>query len=238
MSDTLVLDTLGFPVAFVSWQRAINLQWQDRAVVVTEDAKRILRSPSFEMGMPRVIKLRNHISRKLRLKVPMTRRNIAIRDNSSCQYCGVVLETAEYTIDHVLPRARGGSSVWTNLALACVQCNKRKSDRTPQEAGLTLRQKPMEPNQFDPRFNFRLHIHLPRARGGSSVWTNLALACVQCNKRKSDRTPQEAGLTLRQKPMEPNQFDPKFNFRLHIHALRPEWSDYKAYIYWNVELEK
>ena len=58
MSDTLVLDTLGFPVAFVSWQRAVNLQWQDRAVVVTEDAKRILRSPSFEMGMPRVIKLR------------------------------------------------------------------------------------------------------------------------------------------------------------------------------------
>ena len=180
MSDTLVLDTLGFPVAFVSWQRAVNLQWQDRAVVVTEDAERILRSPSFEMGMPRVIKLRNHISRKLRLKVPMTRRNIAIRDNSSCQYCGVVLETAEYTIDHVLPRARGGSSVWTNLALACVQCNKRKSDRTPQEARLMLRQKPIEPNQFDPRFNFRLHIH----------------------------------------------------------ALRPEWSDYKAYIYWNVELEK
>ena len=73
---------------------------------------------------------------------------------------------------------------------------------------------------------------------GTSVWTNLALACVQCNKRKSDRTPQEAGLTLRQKPVEPNQFDPRFNFRLHIHALRPEWSDYKAYIYWNVGLEK
>ena len=180
MSDTLVLDTLGFPVAFVSWQRAVNLQWQARAVVVTEDAKRILRSPSFEMGMPRVIKLRNHISRKLRLKVPMTRRNIAIRDNSSCQYCGKVLETAEYTIDHVLPRARGGRSVWANLALACVRCNKRKSDRTPQEAGLMFRQKLIEPSQFDPRFNFRLHIKV----------------------------------------------------------LRPEWSDYKAYLYWNVELEK
>ena len=181
MSDTLVLDTLGFPVAFVSWQRAVNLQWQDRAVVVTEDAKRILRSPSFEMGMPRVIKLRNHISRKLRLKVPMTRRNIAIRDNSSCQYCGVVLETAEYTIDHVLPRARGGSSVWTNLALACVQCNKRKSDRTPQEAGLTLRQKP---------------------RGAQTSSTRDSIS--GCTSTR----------------------------------LRPEWSDYKAYLYWNVELEK
>ncbi len=109
----------------------------------------------------------------------MTRRNIAIRDNSSCQYCGVVLATADYTIDHIVPRARGGSSVWANLVLACAQCNKRKSDRIPQEAGLVLRQKPMEPSPFDPRFNFRLHIH----------------------------------------------------------ALRPEWSDYKAYLYWNVELE-
>jgi len=69
MSDVLVLDTLGSPVAFVSWQRTVNLQWQDRAVVVKEDAKRILRSPSFELGMPRVIKLRNHISRKLRWTV-------------------------------------------------------------------------------------------------------------------------------------------------------------------------
>jgi 5-methylcytosine-specific restriction endonuclease McrA len=180
MSDTLVLDTQGFPVAFVSWQRAVSLQWQDRAVVVSEDAERILRSPSFEMGLPRVIKLRNHISRKLRLKVPMTRRNIAIRDNSSCQYCGDVLETSEYTIDHVLPRARGGQSVWTNLVLACVRCNKQKSNRLPHEAGLTLQQKPYEPNQFDPRFNFRLHIRV----------------------------------------------------------LRPEWKDYASYLYWNVALEK
>ncbi len=180
MSDTLILDTQGFPVSFVSWQRAVCLYVQDRAVVVSEDAERILRSPSFEMGLPRVIKLRNHISRRLRLKVPMTRRNIAIRDNSSCQYCGTLLETPDYTIDHVLPRNRGGVSVWANLVLACVHCNKRKSDRLPHEVGLTLRQKPVEPNQFDPRFNFRLHIKV----------------------------------------------------------LRPEWSDYKAYLYWNVELEK
>src|SRR5215472_6210219 len=125
--DTLVLDTQGFPVAFVTWQRVVNLYFQDRATVVTDDAERILRSSSFEMGLPRVIRLQNHISRKLRLKVPMTRRNIAIRDNSSCQYCGRVLETPECTIDHVVPRARGGHSEWSNLTLPCVVCNKRKS---------------------------------------------------------------------------------------------------------------
>ncbi len=69
--DTLVLDTQGFPVAFVTWQRAVNLYFQDRATVVTDDAKRILLSPSFEMGLPRVIRLRNHMRRKLRLKVPI-----------------------------------------------------------------------------------------------------------------------------------------------------------------------
>lgn len=180
MSDTLVLDAQGLPVTFVSWRRAVNLQWQDRAVVVSEDAERALRSPSFEMGMPRVIKLRNHISRKLRLKVPMTRRNIAIRDNSSCQYCGQVLQTKDYTIDHVVPRSRGGKSTWINLVLACGDCNKLKDDKFPYEAGLALINKPIEPNRFDLRFNFKLHIRV----------------------------------------------------------LRPEWSDYKAYIYWNVELEK
>jgi len=177
--DTLVLDTQGFPFAFVTWQRAVNLYFQDRATVVTDDAERILRSPSFEMGLPRVIRLRNHISRKLRLKVPMTRRNIAIRDNSSCQYCGRVLETPEYTIDHVVPRARGGHSEWSNLAVACVVCNKRKSNLLPHEAGLVLRQKPYEPSQFDPRFNFRLRIRV----------------------------------------------------------MRPEWQAYKAWLYWNLALE-
>lgn len=162
MSDTLVLDVQGFPVSFVTWQRAVNIYFQNRAVVVSEDADRVLRSPSFEMGMPRVIKLRNHVSRRLRLKVPMTRRNIAIRDNSECQYCGSVLETSEYTIDHVLPRAQGGTSYWQNICLSCVPCNKRKANRTPQEAGMALRHRLYEPNQFDPRFNFRLHIKVMR----------------------------------------------------------------------------
>lgn len=180
MSDTLVLDMQEMPVAFVSWQRAVNLQYQGRAVVVSEDAKRVLRSPSFEMGMPRVIKLRNHVSRKLKLKVPMTRRNIAVRDNSSCQYCGTVLETKDYTIDHVIPRSRGGKSTWTNLVLACVECNKLKDNRHPGEAGLVLKKNPYEPYHMDPRFNFRLHIKV----------------------------------------------------------LRPEWKRYKDWIYWNVELEK
>lgn len=130
--------------------------------------------------MPRIVRLKNHISRKLRLKVPMSRRNIVVRDDSQCQYCGVLLHPDEYQIEHVVPRAQGGISEWRNLVLACCSCNNQKRDRTPEEAGLKLRRKPYAPTQFDPRFNFKLHIKV----------------------------------------------------------LRPEWKDYKSYLYWNVSLDK
>jgi len=144
--DTLVLDTQGFPFAFVTWQRAVNLYFQDRATVVTDDAERILRSSSFEMGFaardPAAEPHQPEVAAEGADEAPQHR----YRDNSSCQYCGRVLETREYTIDHVVPRARGGHSEWSNLTLACVVCNKRKSNLLPHEAGLVLRQKPYEPS--------------------------------------------------------------------------------------------
>ena len=78
---------------------------------------------------------------------------------------------------------------------------------------------------------------VPRARGGHSEWSNLTLACVVCNKRKSNLLPHEAGLVLRQKPYEPSQFDPRLNFRLDIRVMRPEWQAYKEWLYWNLALE-
>src|SRR6185369_15497990 len=104
-SDTLVLDMTGTPVGFVSWQRAVKLYWEDRAIILDEDANRILHSPSFEMNMPTVIRRKNSV-------VPFSRRNIAVRDNSECQYCGKLLKTHEYTLDHVVPRSQGGLSTW------------------------------------------------------------------------------------------------------------------------------
>ena len=68
--------------------------------------------------------------------VPFTRANIYARDNFTCQYCGVVFESQELTFDHVVPVAQGGRKDWTNIATACVRCNKRKGARTPDEAAL------------------------------------------------------------------------------------------------------
>lgn len=157
-SDTLVLDMTGTPVGFVSWQRAVKLYWEDRAIILDEDAERILHSPSFEMNMPTVIRAKNWVRRRKKSVVPFSRRNIATRDNSECQYCGKLLKTHEYTLDHVVPRSQGGLSTWVNLVLACLKCNKYKAGCTPAEAGMRLRKQPVEPKPDDPKYNFKLRI--------------------------------------------------------------------------------
>lgn len=74
-----------------------------------------------------------------------SRRNLFRRDHNQCQYCGIRPGTAELSIDHVFPRSRGGKSSWENCVLACMDCNRRKRDRTPEEAGLKLLKKPEKP---------------------------------------------------------------------------------------------
>lgn len=158
MADTLVLDMSGMPVGFVSWQRAVKLYWEDRATIEADEPRRVLHSPSFEMNMPTVIRAKNWVRRRKKQAVPFSRRNIAVRDNGECQYCSRPLGTHEYTLDHVVPRCRGGVSSWTNLVLACIKCNKRKAGETPQEAGMALRRAPLEPRPDDPKYNFKLRI--------------------------------------------------------------------------------
>ena len=157
-TDTLVLDMTGTPIGFVGWQKAVTMVWKDRAMVMDEDSDKILRSPSFEMGMPTVIRARNWVRRRRKTAVPFSRRNVAVRDNSECQYCGKLLHLPEYTLDHVVPRVQGGSSNWKNLVLACIRCNKHKSGSTPEQAGMRLRRMPFEPKPDDPKYNFKLRI--------------------------------------------------------------------------------
>jgi 5-methylcytosine-specific restriction endonuclease McrA len=77
--------------------------------------------------------------------VTFSRRNVFKRDHWTCQYCGVQPGGDELTIDHVLPRSQGGVSAWDNCVLACIDCNKRKADRTPEQARMKLRKLPVRP---------------------------------------------------------------------------------------------
>lgn len=94
----------------------------------------LVRSPSLTLPLPSVIRLHHMVNAPRRRSVPVSRRAVFARDDYRCQYCGARADS----IDHVLPRSRGGLDVWDNLAAACRPCNARKRDRTPDEAGMRL----------------------------------------------------------------------------------------------------
>ena len=79
---------------------------------------------------------------------------------------------------------------------------------------------------------------VPRSQGGISSWANLVLSCVRCNKHKAGQTPQQAHMPLLSKPVTPKIDDPKYNFKLHIRKLRPEWKEWADWLYWNIEIDE
>ena len=159
MQDTLVLDKNWMPQSFCSWNTAIKLWYEGRATIIKEDeGGKVLHSPSFTMGMPRIIVIKGVWTKRRRTTVPCSRRNILIRDHATCQYCGKVVTTQEFTLDHVNPRCQGGVTEWSNIVTCCMKCNKKKGGQTPAQAGMHLLMTPGVPKVSDPRFNFRLHI--------------------------------------------------------------------------------
>jgi 5-methylcytosine-specific restriction endonuclease McrA len=100
----------------------------------------------FDLAVPRIVRLLFY-DRLPRTAVKFTRRNIYARDRSRCQYCGRRFPTSELSLDHVVPRSRGGEANWTNIVCCCVACNVRKGGRLPQEAGLKLVAEPVKPKR-------------------------------------------------------------------------------------------
>jgi 5-methylcytosine-specific restriction endonuclease McrA len=128
---------------FVSWTEISQLRRQYQPA-----AHEWVRTVRFEIAVPRVIRLLSY-DRLPKTRVRLNRRNLFARDTSRCQYCGRKFRTSELSIDHVVPRSRGGRTTWTNVVCACMNCNVRKGGRTPDEAGMTLIQKPVQP-RFSP----------------------------------------------------------------------------------------
>lgn len=103
-----------------------------------------VRAVSFEVQIPRVIRLLRY-DRIPRHSLRFNRRNLFARDNHSCQYCGGRFPTQQLSIDHVIPRSRGGETTWENVVCCCLDCNTRKGGRTPKEARMALRCVPRKP---------------------------------------------------------------------------------------------
>ncbi|MGB3087845.1 MAG: HNH endonuclease [Phycisphaerae bacterium] len=184
-AGVLVLNRLFMAVRVVRARRAFMLLWKQAAEVVSVEDESYdcydfpswaevsqyrrkfqpashewIRTVRFDLAVPRVIRLLRY-DRVPKTRVRLNRRNLFARDGSRCQYCGQKFRTTELSLDHVIPRSRGGHTVWANIVCACVDCNVRKGGRTPREAGMRLVRQPKAP-----RFNPVLTLHAagPRYR--------------------------------------------------------------------------
>jgi 5-methylcytosine-specific restriction endonuclease McrA len=143
MSRVLVLNASYEPLSVVAARRAVVLVLREKAVVVAgRDEK--WSSVSEQVELPSVVKLIRYVKVPYRRSAPVSRRAVFGRDGNRCQYCGGPAES----IDHVLPRSKGGDHSWENVVACCRSCNIRKADRTPREAGFELATDPAPPRRF------------------------------------------------------------------------------------------
>jgi len=144
--ETLVLSTGYEPVARVSWQRAINLLFLGKVEVVEEYEDRLVRSVTFAVKMPSVIRFLRAVRNRKRA-IKFSRENVYARDHGRCQYCNARVSRQDATYDHVVPRAQGGHTTWENVVICCFSCNQRKGGRTPPQAGMSLLSTPVKPKR-------------------------------------------------------------------------------------------
>lgn len=128
-----------------TFERHDLLSWGEVSKAMKSVGDNLIRSQYLAIVPPEVVVLTAYEGRGER-SVVFSRKNIFKRDRYTCQYCGKQPGPEELTIDHVMPRSRGGTSTWENCLLACVACNKRKADKTPAEAGMPMRKDPKKPS--------------------------------------------------------------------------------------------
>ncbi len=141
-----------FPLSLWSWQDTVKAVFLNRVNIVSE-YDRTIRSPNIEMRLPSVISLKEYIPANRR--PAFTRFNVFLRDKFACQYCGEPFPTHELTFDHIIPRSKGGRTVWGNVVTACGSCNLLKGNRLPREAAMYPKHAPVQPSSLQLQENGR-----------------------------------------------------------------------------------
>lgn len=140
----LLLNASFEPIRVITLRRALVLVYQESADVI-EETGRFVKSERSSHPIPSVIKLRNYVNIPYRSKVPLNRRTLLMRDNHECQFTHCSRRAT--TIDHVIPRSKGGKNVWENVVGACQKCNAKKADKLMSEIGWKLKNgAPAQPN--------------------------------------------------------------------------------------------
>ena len=141
MAEALVLNATYEPLCVVPGRRAVVLVLADKAVEVTASGD-VLHSTRVEVTVPSVVRLTRYVRVPYRASVPLTRKAVFARDGGRCAYCGAPATS----LDHVVPRSRGGEHSWTNVVSACGRCNHVKADRAVADLGWRLRRPPTAPS--------------------------------------------------------------------------------------------
>jgi len=138
LSKVLVLNASYEPLNICTWRRAVVLLMKGKAEQIEHNGKLLYA----EFPLPTVIRLRNYVKIPYK-EISLSRRNVLHRDSYTCQYC--FERRHDLTIDHIVPRSRGGMDTWDNVVAACLRCNVKKGDRTPKEANMPLSIVPRKP---------------------------------------------------------------------------------------------
>lgn len=131
------------PLSTVSWREGIKISFLDHAKTLEYYDDWFVHSPSRTMQVPSVMISRTFIKKKNFIR--FTRQNLLIRDNFACQYCGTILNNNTLTVDHVIPRVRGGKTRWDNIVCACKKCNSEKGHKSVMKP----MQAPFKPSYYD-----------------------------------------------------------------------------------------
>ncbi len=156
---TLKLDSAYKPVGIVSWRDALVLVITEKAYAV-ELYETYVRSAREVFQLPSVIALKRFVNIDF-LRPVCSRKNIILRDEDTCQYCGCNFHTDDLTMDHIIPKSQGGDKSWENIVASCKACNQKKGNRTPEQAGMKLLKepKPLTGPKMLQRRSENLHSH-------------------------------------------------------------------------------
>ncbi|MGQ9819988.1 MAG: HNH endonuclease [Candidatus Kapaibacteriales bacterium] len=141
----LVLNQSYEPISVCTVRKAILLLLKTKAELVSKNDGNVISSVNKKIPIPSIIRLSKYIYIPKK-KIELSRKNILRRDGYQCQYCGV--HSTYLTVDHIIPKSRGGADSWDNLVTACISCNNKKGNQTPEEAGLKLIRPPRKPNHI------------------------------------------------------------------------------------------
>lgn len=160
-TGVLVLNSTYEAMNIAEWERAVELIFAGKAEAIHNTNRQLRSAGGIAIPMPSVIRMLYFIKHS-RKRMALTKRNVLLRDKHVCGYCGARGSDATMTVDHIVPKSQGGTNTWENLTAACSDCNARKKNRTPSQAGMPLRRAVRQPTSM-PFF-------VLRKRGSPEEW--------------------------------------------------------------------